>query len=100
MQDLADKGVSVLGNKVPDSGTVSRGLVAGGLTGAAGYVDPLYGLGTALMTLPYTKTGQSIMFSPRPRQVTNLSDRVRVGAPYAVPGLLNTGENYLLLQRD
>lgn len=100
MQDLADKGVSVLGNKVPDSGTVSRGLVAGGLTGAAGYVDPLYGLGTAFMTLPYTKTGQKFLFSPRNPTVTNLSERVRAGAPYAVPGLLNTGENYFLMQQE
>lgn len=100
MQDLADKGVSILGNKVPDSGTVSRGLVAGGLTGAAGYVDPLYGLGTAFMTLPYTKTGQKLLFSPRPQTVTNLNERLRAGAPYAVPGLLNTGENYILMQPE
>ena len=40
MQDLGNAGQQVLGNKYPDSGTVGRGLMAGGL-GAAGWMEPL-----------------------------------------------------------
>lgn len=51
MQDLGDAGKAVLGNKVPDSGTMLRAMVAGptGLAGLAGLyaVNPLAAAGAA-----------------------------------------------------
>jgi len=53
MQDLSSRATSILGQKVPDSGTATRGMTGALLTGGAGYVDPMAGALTALMTAPY-----------------------------------------------
>jgi hypothetical protein len=57
MQELSDAGASVLPAQLPNSGTVNRGLVAGGLatlgTGGAAAVNPLLGLVAGGVSLPY-----------------------------------------------
>lgn len=88
MQDLANRASSVLGNKVPDSGTASRGMTGALLTGGAGYIDPLAGGLTALMTAPYYKLGEKAMFAPRPAGFSESVQRARAASPFAVPGLL------------
>lgn len=89
MQDLSGTATSVLGQKVPDSGTASRGMTGALLTGSAGYVDPLAGGITALMTAPYYRLGEAAMFAPRPQSFTEAVQRGRAAAPFAVPGLLD-----------
>jgi hypothetical protein len=88
MQELAGRGTSILGQKVPDSGTASRGMTGALLTGGASYVDPLAGGLTALMTAPYYRLGEKAMFSPRPASFTEAVQRARAASPFAVPGLL------------
>ncbi len=88
MQDLANRGVSVLGSKVPDSGTAARGMTGALLTGGASYVDPMVGTLTALLSAPYYKYGEKAFFAPRPESFSEAVQRARTAAPYAVPGFL------------
>lgn len=88
MQDLSGTGVSVLGTKVPDSGTAGRGMTAALLTGGASMVDPRMAALTGLATLPYFGVGERLMFSPRPASFTEAVQRARAASPFAVPGLL------------
>jgi len=88
MQDLSGTATSVLGSKVPDSGTAARGMTGALLTGGAAYVDPMMGALTGLATLPYYKYGEKAMFSPRNPTFSEAVQRARTAAPFAVPGLL------------
>ena len=88
MQDLSGQAAAILGQKVPDSGTATRGMTGAVLTGGAGYVDPMAGALTALMTAPYYRLGERMMFAPRPATFTEAVQRARTAAPFAVPGLL------------
>lgn len=92
MQDLSGRAGTVLGQKVPDSGTATRGMTGALLTGGAGYVDPMAGALTALMTAPYYRLGEAAMFTPRPAAFTEAVQRARTAAPFAVPGLLGLTE--------
>jgi hypothetical protein len=80
--------MSMLGQKVPDSGTATRGMTGALLTGGAGYVDPMAGALTALMTAPYYRLGEKAMFAPRPATFTEAVQRARTASPFAIPGLL------------
>lgn len=88
MQDLSGTATSVLGSKVPDSGTAARGMTGALLTGGASYVDPVAGALTGLLTLPYYKLGEKAMFSPRSQSFSEAVQKARAAAPFAVPGLL------------
>jgi hypothetical protein len=88
MQDLSGTGTSVLGTKVPDSGTAGRGMTAALLTGGASMVDPRMAALTGLATLPYFGIGERLMFTPRPASFTEAVQRARAASPFAVPGLL------------
>ena len=88
MQDLSGTGVSILGTKVPDSGTAGRGMTAAALTGGASMVDPTYAALTGLATLPYFGIGERLMFAPRPASFAEAVQRARAAGPFAVPGLL------------
>jgi hypothetical protein len=97
MQDLSEAGKSVLGNKVPDSGTAGRLLLGGG----ASLLDPtltapaLLGAGS----LMYTRPMQGLLSgaaSARPQGAQALADAVRRSSPLLIPagsqvglGLLN-----------
>ncbi len=89
MQELSGRATSILGQKVPDSGTAARGMTGAALTGGIGYVDPLAGSLTALMTAPYYRLGEKAMFAPRPAGFTEAVQRARAASPFAVPGLLD-----------
>ncbi len=88
MQDLSGTGTSVLGTKVPDSGTAGRGMTAALLTGGASMVDPRMAALTGLATLPYFGVGEKLMFTPRPASFSEAVQRARAASPFAVPGLL------------
>lgn len=88
MQELSGTATSVLGSKVPDSGTAARGMTGALLTGGATYVDPMMGALTGLATLPYYKYGEKAMFAPRNQTFSEAVQRARSASPFAVPGLL------------
>lgn len=61
LQDLSEAGETVLGAKVPDSGTPFRAMVGGGLLGGAGFIEPTIPMvGGALAGL-YTRPGQNAL---------------------------------------
>lgn len=92
MQDLAASASSVLGNKVPDSGTAMRGMIGALLTGGAAWLDPTMGGLTALMTAPYYRLGEKAMFAQRPAGFTEAVQRARAASPFLTPGLLGLTE--------
>jgi len=100
MQDLSDAGRAVLGNKVPDSGTPGRALMAamalGGL-GGEGHHIPIIGhytpalaaAGAAGMGL-YTAPGQTLMahlLASRPAAAAPIASVVRRAGPLAATGV-------------
>jgi hypothetical protein len=99
MQELSGRATSILGQKVPDSGTAARGMTAAALTGGVGFVDPLAGGLTALMTAPYYRLGERAMFAPRPASFTEAVQRARAASPFATPGLLDQMLSPLLVDQ-
>jgi hypothetical protein len=98
MQDLGSAGQAVLGNKVPNSFTTDRALLAGGSLGSY-FLDPTIPVGLLAAGAMYTKPMQSLLsgaVSARPQGAKALADAVRKSAPLLVPagsqvglGLLN-----------
>lgn len=92
MQDVAQRGMDVLGNTVPDSGTAGRtaammGLLSGG--GAAAFINPSYlaalGIGLGTGTAAYSKTGQKLanaLLTKRPDVVRSAGAAAAKYAPY------------------
>lgn len=81
MQDLSEAGKTVLGNKVPDSGTPYRTMAAVLATGGAGLTGHP-GLAAALAAAPvmYSETGQKMMaalLAKRPAGAQNFAEQVR-----------------------
>lgn len=88
MQELSGTGVSILGTKVPDSGTAGRGMTAALAAGGASMIDPRMAALTGLATLPYFGAGEKLMFAPRPASFSEAVQRARAAGPFAIPGLL------------
>lgn len=88
MQDLGNAGQQVLGNKVPNSFTTDRALIAGGALGSY-FVNPAIpaGLvgGAALYASPVQKLLNAAL-SSRPQFAGLLSDKIGQAAPALVPG--------------
>lgn len=100
MQDLGDAGKTVLGSKVPNSGTTDRLLYGGGAaTVAAGMVNPYYGAallgGASLYTQPAQKLF-NMLITKRPDSAAQFAELLRKNSNYLLPasgamglGLLN-----------
>lgn len=94
MQDLSTAGQNVLGNKVPNSFTTDRALIAGGGLGAY-LIDPIIPaglLGGAAMYSPVAQKALNAAVTARPKISQPIAERVRNSFPYLVPtgaGLLN-----------
>jgi hypothetical protein len=88
MQDFSGVATSVLGTKVPDSGTAGRGMTAAALTGGLSMVDPRMAALSAITSLPYFNLGEKLLFAPRPAAFSEAVQRARAASPFAVPGLL------------
>ena len=94
MQDLGDAGKSVLGNKVPDSGTAGRLIMGGGALGSylINPAIPASLLGGAGL---YTQPAQSFLnalITKRPELAQSIASSVKQSSPYLTPaalGLLN-----------
>lgn len=87
LQDLSEAGKTVLGNKVPNSGTAERLMYAGGAIGS-GVVAPAIPLsligGAGLYSGPAQNTLRALV-TRRPQGASRLADLVREGSPYALP---------------
>lgn len=99
MQDLANAGQQVIGNKTPNSFTADRALIAGGALGSA-YINPLIPAGLIGSAALYTKPGQTainyLTAGQRGKGAEVASNLIRNMAPYGIPiggasvaGLLN-----------
>lgn len=98
MQDLAEAGKAVLGNKVPDSGTPFRSLaMAAPALGGLYLANPAAAIGTgaagAAAVGAYSKPGTSLLASllaSRPSSAPDVANLLRKGSPLAttLPGIL------------
>lgn len=88
MQDLADAGKNVLGNKVPNSGTADRLLPSAALigSGAINPAIPLSVLGGSLAYTPQLQRALVNAFASRPQSAQAVSEGFRKGASVLVPG--------------
>lgn len=94
MQDLSSAGQNVLGNKIPNSFTTDRALIAGGSLGSY-LIDPMIpaGLlgGAAMYSAPAQK-GANFMLTQRPSAAQPVAKFIRNSSPYLIPsgaGLLD-----------
>jgi len=87
MQDLSEPAKSVLGSKVPDSGTPFRTLTALGAGGAAGgLIGPGTAAGVLAAPILYSRAGQNALaalIARRPAAAEPLANELRRLAPYA-----------------
>jgi hypothetical protein len=87
MQDLSEPAKNVLANKLPDSGTPFRTMMALGASGGAAMINPLAAAGVAAAPIAYSQPGQAAiaaMLTRRPNAALPLSNALRRLAPYAV----------------
>ncbi len=98
MQNLAEAGKAVLGNKVPDSGTPFRSVaMAAPALGAMYMANPAAAIGTGAVVAgavgAYTRPGTSLLASllaSRPTGAANVAGLLRKGTPMAttLPSIL------------
>lgn len=83
MQDLSGAGQQVLGNKVPNSFTTDRALIAGGGLGAY-FIDPMIPMGLLGAGAMYTKPMQSLLsgaVTSRPQSAQAMAEALRKASP-------------------
>jgi hypothetical protein len=84
-QDFAQAADAVLSNKYPDSGSIGRLIMGGGLLGGGAAVSPAVLGGASLATLPYLPGGRQAMaalFARRPDAAEPLGGLLKEIAPY------------------
>lgn len=94
MQDLADTGQEVIGNRYPDSGTAGRAMLPLALGGAA-TISPTAAIGGGLGALLYTKPGQQLakaLLAVRPELARQLAGKLET----VTPALSASGAGYAL----
>lgn len=99
MQDLSEAGKSVLGNKVPDSGTAGR-LFMGGGAAAGAFLDPTGFAPLAIGggSLAYTRPVQNaltFLMSERPEAAKAIANALRKASPALVPAAAQVSTNLL-----
>ena len=83
MQDLSQDAQSVMGGRLPTSGTTERALLASALAGGA-YLDPAYAATVASLSLPYLPGAQRAManlLTRRPEMARAAGQAVRKYGP-------------------
>lgn len=98
MQDLGNAGQQVLGNKVPNSFTTDRALIAGGGLGSY-FIDPMIPAGLLAAGAMYSRPMQGLLsgaVTNRPQSAQAVAQALRKASPGLVPlgaemglGLLN-----------
>jgi hypothetical protein len=97
MQDLSESGKTVLGSKVPDSGTPYRtmaAILASGGAGVSGY--PGIAAGLAASPVMYSSGGQKMMaalLAKRPAGAQNFAEQVRNNQQARLAALLGAQSN-------
>jgi len=94
MQDLATAGSEVLPSSVPDSGTATRGLLAGMILGGGHglhvMLHPATGIPAAAVTVAYTNAGRKVLskaLTARPAWAAGLRNQLpQLKAPAVVAG--------------
>lgn len=97
LQDLAGAGQSVLGNKVPNSFTTDRMLLAGGTLGSY-LVNPAIPAGLLGGAAAYSAPGQKILnalATQRPQNAEAVANALRRASPALIPGAAQVGANLL-----
>lgn len=87
MQDIADAGQTVIGNKYPDSGTAGRVLADVGAL-STGFYSPAIPLSLFGGGLLYTKPAQNllnVLATTRPKQAAAIAEMVNKSTPALVP---------------
>lgn len=85
MQDLGNAGQTVLGNRVPNSGTTDRALLAGG---AGLFINPMIPAGLLGGAGLYTSPVQRLLtgaVSSRPQSAQAIAEALKKGAPMTFP---------------
>jgi len=85
MQDLGNAGQTVLGNRVPNSGTTDRALMAGG---AGLLINPMIPAGLLGGAALYTSPLQRLLtgaVSARPQSAQAIANALKKGAPMTFP---------------
>lgn len=93
MQDLANAGQQVIGNKIPNSFTTDRALIAGGGLGA-GLVNPAIPMGLLGTGMLYTAPMQGLLtaaVSRRPQSAQLVADTLRQASPRLAPAAAQIG---------
>lgn len=93
-QDLSDAGKTVLGSKVPNSGTADRMLLNAGALGSAYMFNPMAAagvLGGAGLYLSPAQRALVAAASSRPDFAKPTADLVRQSLPFFVPGAADLG---------
>lgn len=93
MQDLGNAGQQVLGNRVPNSGTVDRAMLGLGSLGA-GFVNPAIPLGLIGGASLYMSPVQSLLrgaVAARPQAAQTVSDSLLQASPRLLPGAAQVG---------
>lgn len=94
MQDLSDAGKSVLGNKVPDSGTAERLWSSAALLGSGATVSPAIPLSVLAGSVAYTPALQRALvgaIASRPEGAKAVSEGFRKGSSVLVRGAVPLG---------
>jgi hypothetical protein len=87
MQDLGNAGQQVIGNKVPNSFTTDRALIAGGGLGAY-FLDPSIPASLLAAGAMYTKPMQGLLsgaVTARPQSAQAIADALRKASPALIP---------------
>ncbi len=94
MQDLAEQGKSVIGSKLPDSGTAYRGLTSAGILGGA-LLEPTTLFAPLAVSALYSKPGQDLarlLVLQRPEALRQAGSAITRTSPLVsnilAPGLL------------
>ena len=88
MQDLSEAGKSVLGNKVPNSFTTDRALLATAAGGAGYWIDPTVAATMGAGALAYTPAVQKALtasLASRPQSAAKLAQLIRENGHYIAP---------------
>lgn len=95
MQDLGDVGKSILGNKVPDSGTAGRLLLGGGALGSY-LINPAIPVGLVGGAAMYTSPAQKFLnaaITQRPESAQAIASIIKQSSPYLTPAMLGLLNN-------
>jgi hypothetical protein len=97
LQDLANAGQQVLGNKYPDSGTAGR-LLLGGAGLGAGFYNPMIPvslIGASALYTPAAQRALNLLATQRPEFAGLLANGIQKSVPFLLPAAGQTAAGLL-----